>query len=118
MHDGSSPYQSPRPPSCHEQFKTPDPHFASTLTVMSQSVIASYLGPIEAGVIVIAALLGVVTVQTYYYYTNYPNDSLKLKTLAGRFLYEASMHFLTNTSSPGRCDMVLPVLPTVSRIKC
>jgi hypothetical protein len=48
---------------------------------MDSSILATSLGALQIGIFVSHVLFGVMTTQTYIYYTRFPEDSPKLKAL-------------------------------------
>ncbi|KAJ7784653.1 hypothetical protein B0H16DRAFT_1493301 [Mycena metata] len=50
------------------------------------------IGVYEIGVLISFALLGVATTQTYIYYTRFPDDSVKLKTLLLTILFRSQWY--------------------------
>ncbi|KAJ8072566.1 hypothetical protein PM082_016125 [Marasmius tenuissimus] len=48
---------------------------------LSSELLNSTIGALEAGNMIACLLMGVVTIQTYYYYSKFPNDHVAVKTM-------------------------------------
>jgi len=59
----------------------------------------SVVGSFEAGVDVSLVLLGVLAIQTYYYFEHYPNDRYRIKVLVGALLVTEVLHSILTAHS-------------------
>ena len=68
------------------------------MTIQNQNlIIEGVLGPHEVGVMFAIFLFGLVTIQTFSYYQNYPRDAMGIKVMVRNGWYH--LHRLTDHST-------------------